>query len=202
MPTQKLRRRADRENDSSDEELSTAKKATLVRDVFTQREAFDAWLLRHPRGFAAALGLCGAPQVYFEKVAHLVRQSRATRSAGNKTQERTMAKKDKTTFSGISELSGNIPWEGLIGLLNGVRGVRLMHEIMVPMFSNTLELQNLTLRSLGSNLAADLKPKLVNAANIARSGLSDIATQDVEGAKNRLKDLEKAVQEVRDALDR
>jgi hypothetical protein len=194
MPTKTPIYRIDHGNEPSVEELSNAKKARLVREVFTQRQAFDGWVLRHPRGFAAALGLCGAPQTYFEEVAERVRRSRA--------KERGMKKTKAEPFSGVSELSGNLPWDGLIGLLNGVQTARLMNEILVPMMNNTLELQNLTLRSVGSNLVADLKPKLAEAANLARSGLSDLAIKDMAGAKRKLKALEKAVGEIRDALDK
>ncbi len=201
MPTKKLRRPADHAIASANDELSAAKQARLIRKVFTEREAFDSWLLRHPRGFAAALGLCGAPQRYFETVANSVKQSRAERTARNSGQEEHMAdKKEKRQFSGIGELSGNFPWDGLIDLLNGVKTARIMNEILVPLLGQTLELQNLTGRAHNPTFRPDLKPMLDKAANLARAGLSDIAIQDIEAAKKRLKDLERAVQAVRDSL--
>jgi hypothetical protein len=187
---------------SADDELSAAKQASLIREVFTERKAFDSWLLRHPRGFAAALGLCGPPQRYFEVVANSVRQSRAAGAGRNRSQEGQMAgKKTKGQFSGISELSGNFPWEGLIDLLNGVRTARIQNEILIPLLGQTLELQNLTGRAYTPTFRADLKPKLDKAAKLARAGLSDVATQNIAAAKASLKELEAAVQAVRDSLE-
>src|SRR6266849_2484447 len=105
MSTRKAGPWPDEATASADDEVSAAKQAKLLRAVFTERDAFDSWLLRHPRGFAAALGLCGEPQRFFETVANSVKQSRAKRVAKNRSQEERVAKtKAKGQFSGISEL--------------------------------------------------------------------------------------------------
>jgi hypothetical protein len=201
MSTRNLKGHFDESAESELDELSLEKQAKLVQKVFSDRLAFERWVIHHPRGFAAALGLCGAPQRYFERVANSVKQSRARRIADD-IQEGDMAEKDKKPkFSGISELRENFPWDGLIDLLNGVRTARLMNEILIPLLGQTLELQNLTERAYRPTFRADLKAKLDRAANLARAGLSDIATQDIGTAKKRLKDLDKAIQTVRDSLE-
>src|SRR5258708_4002555 len=108
MPTGKAGPWPDEATASADDEVSAAKQAKLLRAVFTEREAFEGWLLRHPRGFAAALGLCGEPQRFFETLAYSVKQSRSKRVAKDRSQEERVEKKNaKRQFSGISELGSN-----------------------------------------------------------------------------------------------
>jgi hypothetical protein len=98
----------------------------------------------------------------------------------------------------VSERRGNVPRDGLIDLLNEVKTSNLLIQILIPLLGQALELQYLTGRVHKSSFRPDLWPKLDKAAKLARAGLSDIATQDVNAAKKRLKDLDAAVQEVRD----
>lgn len=202
MPTGNAGPWPDEATASADDEVSAAKQARLLRAVLTEREAFDGWLLRHPRGFAAALGLCGAPQRFFETVAHSVKQSRAKRVAKDQSREGRVARtKPKGQFSGISELAGNFPWNGAIGLLNEVRTARLQNAILIPLLGHALELQSLTGRAHKQGFRADLKPELDKTANLLQSALSDIATQNTEAAKKRLKSVEAAVQALRGSIE-
>jgi hypothetical protein len=202
MPTKRAGQWPDESTASADDEVSTARQARLVRAVFTERKAFDSWLLHHPRGFAAALGLCGAPQRFFERVANSVKKSREkTLTKQRSEEERVANNKAKEKFSGISELSSNFPWDGLIDLLNGVRAARIQNELLIPLVNQALELQSLTGRAHKPTFSPELKPKLDHAANLARAASSDIATQNIDAAKKRLKALEAAVQVVRESLE-
>jgi hypothetical protein len=202
MPTREPGPWPDEATASADDEVSASKQAKLLRAVFTEREAFDRWFLRHPRGFAAALGLCGEPQRFFETVAYSVKQSRAKHVAKDRSQEERVAKKNvKREFSGIGELGGNFPWDGVIGLLNEVRAARLQNAILIPLLGQALELQSLTGRAYKQGFRADLKPELDKAANLLQSALSDIATQNIDAAKKRLKSVEAAVQAIRGSIE-
>jgi hypothetical protein len=202
MPTSKAGPWPDEATASADDEVTAAKQAKLLRAVFTERAAFEGWLLRHPRGFAAALGLCGAPQQFFETLAYSVKQSRAKRVTKDRSQEERVAKKNaQRQFSGISELAGNIPWDGAIDLLNEVRSARLQNTILIPLLGHALELQSLTGRAHKQGFRAELKPELDKAANLLQSALSDIATQDIGAAKKRLKSIEAAVQALRGSIE-
>ena len=201
MPTRKAGPWPDEATASADDEVTAAKQAKLLRAVFTEREAFDSWLLRHPRGFAAALGLCGGPQRFFETVAYSVKQSRAKRVAKDRSQEGRVAKSKSKQFSGISELGGNFPWDGAIEMLNEVRTARLQNAILIPLLERALELQSLTGRAHKQGFRAELKPEIDKAASLIQSALSDIATQDIGAAKKRLKSVEAAVQAIRSSVE-
>jgi hypothetical protein len=202
MPTRKAGPWPDEATASADDEVSAAKQAKLLRAVFTERAAFEGWLLRHPRGFAAAIGLCGEPQRFFETVANSVKQSRSKRVAKDRSQEERVAKKNaKRQFSSISELGSNFPWDGAIGLLNEVRAARLQNAILIPLLGQALELQSLTGRAHKQGFRADLKPGLDKAANLVQAALSDIATQNIEAAKKNLKAVEAAVQAIRGSIE-
>lgn len=108
-------------------------------------------------------------------------------------------KKAKAQSSGMSELTGNVLWGGMTDLLDEVKTARLLNQILIALFGQTLELHHLAGRAHQPSFR--LKPSLDEAVHLARAGLSDIATQDINAAKKRLRDLDAAVQTVRALLE-
>jgi len=187
---------------TAERELSAAKQAELLRAVMTDAMAFDGWMVRHPRGFAAALGLCGPPQRFFELISESMKRGREGQMAAKRSKAtRTVNRNVKTQFNALHELCGNIPWGALVDLLDEVKIFRLKSELLVPLAGHVLELQSLTARAHRQAARPELKPRLDNAARVAKRALTDLATHDLNTAKRRLRELESAVQELQDSLE-
>jgi len=86
------------------------------------------------------------------------------------------------------------------GLLGELKNANALNHHLIHMMGKTLELQHLTEQAHRKGPRPDLQPKLDKAVNLASGGLADIAAQDMGSARKKLKDLNLAIQIVRESL--
>src|SRR5262249_7622825 len=183
------------------DELSAAKQARVLRDIMTDPAAFDAWVLRHPRGLAAAFGFCGPPRRFFESVSQSIKKARQHRMTAERSKEEQMAnRKTRKHFSGVDELRGNIPWQEFIVLIAEIKIARRKNEILLPLATHILDLQSVTARAHKSAGRPALKPNIDNAVKVARRALTDLAVHDIDTAQRRLRELESAIHDIQTSL--